>query len=227
MEQLFDSIYQAQTSQVDPKAFFLSLLTSLVLGVCLAQAYKQKTLYTREFVTLLSILPTLISVLIFLVNGNLGTSVAVAGTFSLVRFRSAAGGARELMVLFIAMGIGLAIGSGYLALATLFTALLLGIVWLLEVTGFSRTHQLRRQILVTIPSSFDYEVLLEVILAQTCQFVELSSIKSKAKKQTLTLEYLVDLKPTVTDKQVIQDLLSHREGIEVSISRMAGKKKSL
>lgn len=68
---------------------------------------------------------------------------------------------------------------------------------------------------------------MEVILAQTCQFVELSSIKSKAKKQTLTLEYLVDLKPTVTDKHVIQDLLSHREGIEVSISRMAGKKKSL
>lgn len=227
MDQLFNSIYQSQVALVEPKAFFLSLVTSLVLGVWLAQVYKQKTLYTREFVTLLSILPTLISILIFLVNGNLGTSVAVAGTFSLVRFRSAAGGARELLVLFIAMGIGLSTGSGHLALAVLSTVLFIGLIWFLEATGFSSTHQFRRQILVTVPMTFDYDILLELILSKTCQFVELSSIKSKAKKQQLTLEYLVDLKAGISDKQLIQELLSHKEDLEVSISRVAGKKKAL
>ncbi|WP_454922683.1 DUF4956 domain-containing protein, partial [Abiotrophia defectiva] len=73
----------------------MSLLVALLTGLWLAWVYKYKTLYTKDFVITLALLPTIIAMIIFLVNGNLGTSVAVAGTFSLIRFRSAAGGAKE------------------------------------------------------------------------------------------------------------------------------------
>lgn len=225
--QLFNSVYVDNQATVSPYIYALSLLTSLVLGVCLAQFYKYKTLYTRDFVILLAILPSLISSLIFLVNGNLGTSVAVAGAFSLVRFRTAAGGAKESLFLFMAMGIGLATGTGYLLLAVCSAFFLLAAVLLLEMTGFAKTNQLRRQISVTVPMDFHYELLLEAILEKTCQFIELSSIKTKAKKQTLILEYLVDLKPEVSDKDLIQELLAYKDDLEVSVSRVAGKKKSL
>ena len=100
------------------------------LGLALSWAYKQRTLYTREFVISLTLLPCLMTLVIFLVNGSLGTSIAVAGTFSLIRFRSATSGSRELIAIFLAMIIGLAAGTGYLLLAVLFTGFILGI-WLL------------------------------------------------------------------------------------------------
>lgn len=227
IDQIFDSIYVDSQAVVEPERFFLALVTSLILGVCVAQVYKYKTLYTREFVILLAILPSLISILIFLVNGNLGTSVAVAGVFGLIRFRSAAGGAKELLSLFISMAIGLATGTGYLFLAILSAAFLLGATLLFESTDFAKTNSRRRQVTLTIPDDFDYEVLLEVILLRLCYFVELTSIKSKTKNNTLTLNYMVDLKPEISDKALIQELMAYKEDISISISKEAVKKKSL
>jgi hypothetical protein len=227
MDQIFDSIYVDSQAVVEPERFVLALVTSLVLGVCVAQVYKYKTLYTREFVILLAILPSLISILIFLVNGNLGTSVAVAGVFGLIRFRSAAGGAKELLSLFIAMAIGLAAGTGYLILAILSAAFLLGATLLFESTDFAKTNHRRRQVTLTIPDDFDYEVLLEVILLRLCHFVELTSVKSKTKNNTLTLNYMVDLKPEINDKALIEELMTYKEDISIAVSKEVVKKKSL
>ena len=117
MSNLFNSIFNDTTATANPIQLFLALLVSLILGLALTWAYKHRTLYTREFAVSLTLLPCLMTLVIFLVNGSLGTSIAVAGTFSLIRFRSATSGSRELIAIFLAMIIGLAAGTGYLALA--------------------------------------------------------------------------------------------------------------
>lgn len=111
--QLFNSIYSSAEVKVNPLALIASLMTGLILGFILAKVYKHQTIYTKEFVITLSLLP---SIIIFLVNGNLGTSVAVAGTFSLIRFRSAAGGSKELLAIFMATAIGITTGMDFLTL---------------------------------------------------------------------------------------------------------------
>ena len=103
LNQLFNSIYSSAEVKINPLALIFSMITSLILGIVLAKVYKRQTIYTKEFVITLSLLPAIISIIIFLVNGNLGTSVAVAGTFSLIRFRSAAGGSKELLAVFMAL----------------------------------------------------------------------------------------------------------------------------
>ena len=110
MSNLFDSIFNNATATVDPVRLMLALLVSLVLGMALSWTYKYRTLYTREFIVSLTLLPCMMTLVIFLVNGSLGTSIAVAGTFSLIRFRSATSGSRELIAIFLAMIIGLAAG---------------------------------------------------------------------------------------------------------------------
>lgn len=132
MSNLFNSIFNDATATADPLQLLLALVVSLFLGLALSWAYKQRTLYTREFVISLTLLPYLMTLVIFLVNGSLGTSIAVAGTFSLIRFRSATSGSRELIAIFLAMIIGLAAGTGYLLLAVLFTVFILAIWLLLE-----------------------------------------------------------------------------------------------
>ena len=103
MSNLFNSIFNDTTATADPIQLFLALFVSLILGLALTWAYKHRTLYTREFAVSLTLLPCLMTLVIFLVNGSLGTSIAVAGTFSLIRFRSATSGSRELIAIFLAM----------------------------------------------------------------------------------------------------------------------------
>ena len=224
--QLFNSIYSSTEVKVNPLALIASLVTGLILGIILAKVYKHQTIYTKEFVITLSLLPAIISIIIFLVNGNLGTSVAVAGTFSLIRFRSAAGGAKELLAIFMATAIGITTGMGFLALGVFFT-LLISFFWLLfEKIGFSSVNQTRRYVQIQIPAELDYEVLFEAIFETACKTFELTSVQSVDNK-FIKLEYVVDLKPDVSDQRLIQRFLRYEKIKNISFSKEAKKRKTL
>lgn len=224
--QLFNSIYSSAEVKVNPLALIASLMTGLILGIILAKVYKHQTIYTKEFVITLSLLLAIISIIIFLVNGNLGTSVAVAGTFSLIRFRSAAGGSKELLAIFMATAIGIMTGMGFLALGVFFT-LLISFFWLLfEKMGFSSVSQTRRYVQIQIPAELDYEVLFEAIFETSCKSFELTSVQSVDNK-FIKLDYVVDLKPDVSDQRLIQRFLRYEKIKNISLSKEAKKRKTL
>ena len=224
--QLFNSIYSSAEVKVNPLALIASLMTGLILGIILAKVYKHQTIYTKEFVITLSLLPAIISIIIFLVNGNLGTSVAVAGTFSLIRFRSAAGGSKELLAIFMATAIGITTGMGFLALGVFFT-LLISFFWLLfEKMSFSSVSQTRRYVQIQIPAELDYEVLFEAIFETSCKSFELTSVQSVDNK-FIKLDYVVDLKPDVSDQRLIQRFLRYEKIKNISLSKEAKKRKTL
>ena len=226
LNQLFNSIYSSTEVKINLLALLFSLAISLVLGIVLAKVYKHQTIYTKEFVITLSLLPTIVSMIIFLVNGNLGTSVAVAGTFSLIRFRSAAGGSKELLAIFMATAIGITTGMGFVTLGIVFT-LFISLVWLLfEKMIFSSVSQTRRYVQIQIPADFDYEVLFEALFETACKSVELTSIQSAAKK-TIKLDYVIDLDPEVSDRELIQQFLRYDQIQDIAFSKAAKKRKTL
>lgn len=110
--------------------FFICILASLFIGLFLAGIYSFRTKYTQSFFTTIALLPAIVCVIIMLVNGNIGTGIAVAGTFSLVRFRSVPGTAKEIGAIFLAMGAGLLTGMGYIGFAVIF-AIIMGIATIL------------------------------------------------------------------------------------------------
>ena len=114
LNQLFNDVFTS--TAVKPLTMLEAIGVALVLGLVVAKVYQYKTVYSKSFVMSLALLPALIAVVIFLVNGSLGAGVAVMGAFSLIRFRSAPGGAKELVSIFLAMTIGIAIGMGYLTI---------------------------------------------------------------------------------------------------------------
>ena len=130
LEELFSSVIASEGIAVS--SFLTCLLGSLLMGAFLAFVftYKSKTTYTKSFVGTLLILPAVVAIVIMMVSGSIGTGIAVAGTFSLVRFRSIPGTAREIGAIFLAMAVGLACGMGYLGFAAIF-AVVMGIVTLL------------------------------------------------------------------------------------------------
>ena len=128
IDNLFRGLFDTDMTVVITPAEFLTCLGVFPLGIglILAALYQYHTRYTRSFVVTLALLPAVVCVVIMMVNGNVGTGVAVAGTFSLVRFRSAPGTAREICAIFLAMAAGLIAGMGYLGYAVLCTLVLGG-----------------------------------------------------------------------------------------------------
>ena len=135
---LFDSELTTVTSVTD---FLLCIGASLAIGLVLALAYMFKSRYTKSFVVTLAVLPAVVCVVIMMVNGNVGAGVAVAGAFSLVRFRSVPGTAKEIAALFLAMGAGLIAGMGYLAYSLLFTVVACAIYSLYNLLPFGTGDQ--------------------------------------------------------------------------------------
>ena len=115
---MFNSIISSGLTIVN---FSICIVVAIILGLVVAFFHMKTTRSNHNFINTLVILPALVTIVILLVNGNLGTSVAVVGAFSLVRFRSIPGNSKEILDVFFAMSIGLALGTGYIAFAIIYT----------------------------------------------------------------------------------------------------------
>ena len=224
--ELFNSILSTTTSSMTVSQIAWILATSLILGLVLAMVYKYKTLHTKEFVITLTLMPALIAIIILLVNGNLGTSVAVAGAFSLIRFRSAAGSSKELLAIFLATAIGLATGMGYLLLAATFTLILSLLIFLLEQSSFGKPSSKYRYLILTVPKEFDVDHFFQTEEKNLCQKHELVSIQYKKKKDVLVLESILEMNDQTSDKELMDKLLLAGP-IDAIIHQQIPKKKRL
>ena len=212
---------------VDPAMMMLAIGVSLLLGLVIANVYQFKTVYSKSFVMSLALLPTLIAIVIFLVNGSLGAGVAVMGAFSLIRFRSAPGGAKELVSIFLVMTIGIAIGMGYLVFATVFTLIMSLVMLLLEVVNFGQMKHSMRQLTVVIPESLDYESIFDDIFNKAANHVELANVKTSDMGSLFKIKYILQLNGRMTEKELIDALRTRNGNLEIAISRYITKENEL
>lgn len=212
---------------VDPVMMMLAIGVSLLLGLVIAKVYQFKTVYSKSFVMSLALLPTLIAIVIFLVNGSLGAGVAVMGAFSLIRFRSAPGGAKELVSIFLVMTIGIAIGMGYLVFATVFTLIMSLAMLLLEVVNFGQMKHSMRQLTVVIPESLDYESIFDDIFNKAANHVELANVKTSDMGSLFKIKYIIQLNGRMTEKELIDALRTRNGNLEIAISRYITKENEL
>ena len=213
---VFDSSTAAVISLTD---FLLCLGCALVLGLILAWAHTFKNRYTRSFIVTLALLPAVVCVVIMMVNGNVGAGVAVAGAFSLVRFRSVPGSAREITMLFLAMGAGLMAGMGYLGFSMVFTVIMtLGVILWNSLDFKDRSH-LYKTLNITIPEDLSYSDVFEPILREYADQVELTRVKTTNMGSLFRLTYNLTLKEAGNEKEMIDRLRCRNGNLEISVSR--------
>ena len=222
LENLFRGLFDSElTSVISLTDFMLCLGASLVLGLVMAFAYMYRTRYTKSFVITLALLPAVVCVVIMLVNGNVGTGVAVAGAFSLVRFRSVPGTAKEICTLFLAMGAGLITGMGYLGFAVLFTVVMCAVFVLynrLEL-GSKRNAETFKTLTVTIPEDLDYTGAFRDIFEQYTLSYELIRVKTTNMGSLFKLTYNVMLQDPEREKEMIDKLRCRNGNLEIAVSR--------
>ena len=221
MERLFRGLFDTEfTTVISAADFILCMGIALGLGLLLAICYMHRTRYTKSYVVTLALLPAVVCVVIMLVNGNVGTGVAVAGAFSLVRFRSAPGTAREICALFLAMGAGLICGMGYLGFAVLFTLIMCGMFLLYNSldSGIGKNSETYKTLNVTIPEDLDYTGVFDDIFAEYTMEHQLSRVKTTNMGSMFRLTYQVTLKNAAREKEMIDQIRCRNGNLEITVS---------
>ena len=201
--------------------FLICMLCSIVLGAILALIHKSYTNSSKGFVITIAILPAIVQMVIMLVNGNLGTGVAVMGAFSLVRFRSIPGNAREINSIFMAMAVGLATGMGYLAAAALFVVMIGGISILFNITGFGETKLLTKELKITIPETLDYNGVFDDLFDQYVKKQELIHVKTTNMGSLYKLTYRIVMRNPKEEKALIDDLRCRNGNLEITCGKVS------
>ena len=215
---LFDT---DMTNVINVSDFLLCIFCSLIIGLILELGYMHRSRYTKSFIITLALLPAVVCVVIMMVNGNVGAGVAVAGAFSLVRFRSVPGTAKEITMLFFGMGAGLITGMGYLGFALLFTFIMTGLTILYNHLDFGTIKNAARYktLKITIPEDLDYTGVFDSVLADYTTSCELVCVKTTNMGSMFHLTYNLVLQDIALEKELIDKLRCRNGNLEISVSK--------
>lgn len=209
---MFNSLLSTVTSTLDLQSALICTIASIILGLIIAILYMaQNKDYSKNYIITLAMLPAMVQVVIMLVNGNLGTSVAVMGAFSLVRFRSMPGNAKEITGIFFAMVIGLATGMGYISYAVLFTVVIGLVMFVLGKSSFGEDKGRGKELKVTIPEDLEYADVFDDLFAEYTTEHRLFNVKTTNMGSMYELRYHISLKDERKEKEFI-DALRCRNG---------------
>ena len=209
------------TGGITLPTFLICTAVSLLLGLGTAFISMYKAKCTQSFAITLAVLPAVVQMVILLVNGNVGAGVAVAGAFSLVRFRSAPGTAREIGVIFLAMAIGLAAGMGYIGLAVLFFVIVAAVTLLLTRFNFGGSKRSERILRITIPENLDYEGLFDDLFQKYAENCSLEKVKTSNMGTMYELQYRIALKDAKIPKAFFDEIRCRNGNLNIVCGREA------
>lgn len=192
---------------------------SIFLGLGIASIYMLQGGNSKNFSISVAILPVVIQVVIMMVNGNLGTGVAVAGAFSLVRFRSVPGNSKEICFVFFSMAIGLATGMGFIAFAVCMAVIIGVLLFVLSKSKFGEIADSSKVLKITIPENLDYGVVFDDIFESFTSMATLEKVKTVNLGSMYELTYRIKLKCANEEKKMIDELRCRNGNLTIICSR--------
>lgn len=200
-------------------AFLICLLTAVVLGLLTALVFMASGRHSGSWSQSLALLPPIVTLVIMLVNGNVGAGLAVAGTFALVRFRSVLGSAKEIAGLFMTVAIGLACGMGYVGCAVIFYIVMAVLVLALGKLRFGEAGKAHRQLKITIPENLDYEGLFDDLFEKYTVSHELTKVRTTNMGTLYELTYDIRFKDAAVSKAFIDEIRCRNGNLNIICSR--------
>ena len=221
---LFSSIF---TSTFTLGQFLIAVLASLVLGFVVSIYYMFRNTYSKSFVPSLMLIPAIECVVIIMINGNMGAGIAVAGSFALIRFRSARGSAKDLTAIFMAMAIGIICGTGYIGIAVLFTLIVCAVGMFLSFAKYGECDGKMRYLKITVPENLNYDEAFEEVLDNYCSSYEIEKVKTLSLGSLFRVDYSIVMKDTSKIKAMVDDLRIRNNNLEIVCGKEAVSKEEL
>ena len=221
---LFSSIF---TSTFTLGQFLIAVLASMVLGFVVSIYYMFRNTYSKSFVPSLILIPAIECVVIIMINGNMGAGIAVAGSFALIRFRSARGSAKDLTAIFMAMAIGIICGAGYIGIAVLFTLIVCAVGMFLSFVKYGECDGKMRYLKITVPENLNYDEAFEEVLDNYCSSYEIEKVKTLSLGSLFRVDYSIVMKDTSKIKEMIDDLRIRNNNLEIVCGKETVSKEEL
>lgn len=213
---MFTSILENTTATLSITDAIICMVASIILGLVVALTHTLTKKYSKNFITVLVLLPLLVQVVIMMVNGNLGTSVAILGAFGLIRFRSMPGTSRELLSVFFAMAIGLAIGMGHITFAIVFTLITSLTILILSKTSFGEEKK-KQSLKILIPEDLDYTEVFDDIFKKYTLENNITKVKTTNLGSMYEITYDVIVKEK-QEKELIDALRTRNGNLNITLN---------
>ena len=223
---MFDSIINSSVIFDFPGAMICTLC-SLILGIIIALAYKIQDKASKNFLVSLTVMPVIVQIVIMLVNGNLGAGVAIMGAFSLIRYRSAPGSAKEIAAVFLSMAIGICTGMGYVAFGAVMTLIICGVLILFSKTALLGKSGSEKQLKVTIPENLDYSGIFDDIFEKYTLANSLEKVKTVNLGSMYELVYRITEKDEKQEKQMLDEIRCRNGNLTVICGKVPVNSESL
>ena len=212
---MFNSILESNSGTLSISTALICMGAAIIFGIIIALVHMYSTKCSKNFAITIAVLPLLVQVVIMMVNGNLGTSIAILGSFSLIRFRSMQGNSRELVSIFFAMAIGLAVGMGHIMYAFVFTLITSLALIILQKSSFGIKKNNEKSLKVTIPENLDYTNIFDDIFDKYTNNIELNKIKTTNMGSMFELSYNISLKNNINEKDFIDEIRTRNGNLTV------------
>ena len=224
---VLESILNETTSNITMVHMAVCTTVSLALGLILAAVHMYRNQSSRSFLMTLAVLPVIVQMVIMIVNGNLGTGVAVMGAFSLVRFRSLPGNAREISSVFLAMAVGLATGMGFIGIGVFMVAVVGVVTILLLMVPDMSGQLLRKELKVTIPENLDYAGIFDDLFEKYTKRAVLMKVRTTNMGSLYELCYRIELKKEEEEKAMLDDIRCRNGNLTIVCGRIAENREEL
>lgn len=220
MQNLFLNLFNDESATLSVGTFLLCLFFGFLIGGMYFAAFSFKNKGSKSFRIALLLLPSIVAVVIMMVNGSIGVGVAIAGAFSLVRFRSAQGSAKEIAVIFMSMCSGLILGVGYVGYAFLFTLVMCASLLVIHFVSAAREKKMPAKLLrISIPENLDYESVFDDLFETYASKHQLTQVRSAGMGSIFKLSYEITLKSGASEKAFLDDLRTRNGNLEVFLGR--------
>lgn len=215
---MFNSIFDSSVNGLDITTGLICAAVAVGLGIVIAITHMKTSQTTKGFLVTLATLPLLVMAVMIMINGNLGTSIAILGAFSLIRFRSIQGKAKDLLSVFFAMMVGLACGMGHILFATVITVISVVIIVLFSNTNFLEPNKKQRVLKIVVPEDLDYEEVFNEIFAKYTSKAELIQMKTMNMGSLYKLTYNITMKSNAREKDFLDEIRVKNCNLKVLLS---------
>lgn len=206
-------------TSISLSSFLICIVSALILGILAALVFSINSKYTSSWKISIALLPAVVTVVIMMVNGNIGAGLAVAGTFALVRFRSMPGSAKEVTGLFFAVSLGLICGMGFIGIAVIFFLIMAIVVVILSKFRFGEADAAIRTLKIAVPETLDYDSIFEDVFDKYLKRREMLRVRTTNMGTLYELTYEVIMKDNQKSREFIDELRTRNGNLNISLSR--------
>ena len=201
----------------------IAMAASIVFGLIIATTYvlTHSGGHQQSFAITITMLPVILTVIILFVGSNVARAFSLAGTLSIIRFRSAPGDPKDIAYIFFAIAAGLASGVGLYLYGVVFVILLCVFMFILTKTNFAADGSLSRVLRITVPEDLDYPQAFDEIFDKYTSKHKLVKIRTTDLGSLYELTYNVTMVRDVEEKSFIDELRCRNGNMNIILGMAA------